>query len=215
MHLKDYYQLLELAPSATLSEIKKSYRRLAQQYHPDKNNDAYAAAQFAEIKEAYEVLTNPAKKEYYLQQRWYNQSIGKRKTQQAITPVTALMQALELEKYISTLDVFRMDKAGLQQYILGLIPDATIEQLKEFNEPDINRQLITIILKAMQPLPPLFVKDIIEQLNKLAGPDETARQQVTSFTERTAKKNRREKYSLVIIIAATAFLCLLIYLAGR
>ena len=216
MHLKDYYQLLELEPSATLSEIKKSYRRLALQYHPDKNNnDPYASAQFTAIKEAYEVLSDPSKKEYYLQQRWYDQSIGKRKTQDVITPVTVLKQALELEKYISTLDVFRMDKGGLQQYILGLIPDATIEQLKKFNEPDINRQLITTILKAMQPLPPLYVKDIIEQLNKLAGSDETARQQLTSFTERTAKKNRREKYSLVIIIAATAFLCLLIYLAGR
>ena len=113
MHLKDYYQLLGLQPSATLPEIKKAYRRLALQYHPDKNqNDPYATAQFTAIKEAYEVLTNPAKKEYYLQQRWYEQSIGKRKKEAVITPVAVLLQSLELEKYVSTIDVFRLDKEG-------------------------------------------------------------------------------------------------------
>lgn len=63
MHLKDYYKLLELEPSATLPEIKKAYRRLALLHHPDKTgNDPYSAAQFSDIKEAYEVLTNPTKK---------------------------------------------------------------------------------------------------------------------------------------------------------
>ncbi len=144
MHLKDYYSILELEPSATLVEIKKAYRKLALQFHPDKNNnDPYAAAQFTEIKEAYEVLTNPSKKEYYLQQRWYDQSIGKRKKQDVITPVTILLQSLELERYVSTLDVFRMDKEGLKQYILGLLPDSTIEQLKKFNETETNRAIIS------------------------------------------------------------------------
>ncbi|MBK9569291.1 MAG: J domain-containing protein [Chitinophagaceae bacterium] len=63
MHLKDYYGLLDIETSATLQEIKKAYRKLALRYHPDKNqNDPYATAQFAAIKEAYEVLTHPQKK---------------------------------------------------------------------------------------------------------------------------------------------------------
>ncbi len=79
MQLKDYYTILELSPSASAGEIKKAYRRLAHQYHPDKkNNDPYAAAQFATIKEAYETLSNPSRKDHYLQQRWYAQSIGKK-----------------------------------------------------------------------------------------------------------------------------------------
>ena len=88
IELKDYYSILELQPSATLQEIKKAYRRLALQYHPDRtNNDRYAAVHFTEIKEAYEVLTNPTKKEFYLQQRWYHQSMGKKFTgNKQITP---------------------------------------------------------------------------------------------------------------------------------
>lgn len=215
MHIKDYYAILEIEPSATLPEIKKAYRRLALQFHPDKKqDDPYAAAQFNEIKEAYEVLTNPAKKEYYLQQRWYDQSIGKRKKQDIITPVSVLKQALELEKYISALDVFRMDKEGLQQYILGLLTNNNIEQLKQFNEPETNREIIHTILRAMHPLPNLFTKDIVGQLFKLADGDIQARGQIERFVQRAEKKSRREKYSLIIIIAATVILCLLIWLGN-
>ena len=216
MHPKDYYELLGVEPSATLAEIKKKYRRLALQYHPDKNQDnPYAAALFTEIKEAYEVLTNPAKKEYYLQLRWYDQSISKRKKQGVINPVAVLMQSLELEKYVSTLDVFRMDKEGLQQYILGLISNATIEQLKKFEEPETISQIITTILKATHSLPKAYLKSITDQLLKLSEGEKVTTDMIEAFTQKADKKHLWKKYSLIIIIIATVFLCLLIYLAGR
>lgn len=216
MHHKDYYSILKLEPSATLPEIKKAYRKLALQFHPDKNQyDPFTAVQFSEIKEAYEVLTNPTKKEYYLQQRWYDQSIGKRKKQDIIIPVTILKLALELEKYVSTLDIFRMDKEGLQQYMLEILSDSNIETLEKFNETETNKQIIIIILKAMSSLPQSYTVPVIVQLKKLAGEDESARVAVIAFTQKTAQKSRKEKYSLIIIIIVTLILCLLIWLAGR
>ena len=216
MHLKDYYGILEVETSATVPEIKKAYRRLALQLHPDKNNnDPWSAARFTEVKEAYEVLTNPAKKEYYLQQRWYNQSIGKKRTQDVITPVTILKQVLELERYVSTLDVFRMDKPGLQDYMLEIISDATIEQLKKFNEPVMIHETVTIMLKAMHPLPKALQDPVLLQLRKLASADNTALQMLNDFSARASNKYRREKYSLILIIAVTVILCILIWLSGR
>lgn len=216
MHLKDYYAILEVETSATVQEIKKAYRRLALQLHPDKNNnDPWSAARFTEVKEAYEVLTNPAKKEYYLQQRWYNQSAGRKKKQDVINPVTVLKQALELERYVSTLDVFRMDKQGLQEYMLEILSDPTIEQLKNFNEPGMIRDTVSIMLKAMHPLPKVFHDPILMQLRKMAAGDNTALQMMNEFAARAAGKHRREKYSLILIISATVILCILIWLSGR
>lgn len=216
MYLKDYYGILGIEPSATQAEIKKAYRRLAHLHHPDKtSNDAYAAALFADIKEAYEILTDPAKKEYYLQQRWYEQSIGKRKKQDTITPAGVLLQALELEKHVSQLDVFRMDKTGLQQYILALISDEVTEKLQAFGDADTNREIIRAVSGAMKPLPLDTLLPVSNQLRKLAAGDTTAMGGIDMMVSRFTQQHRRERYSLLVIIILTLALCLLIYFASR
>ena len=63
--MKDYYSILGVSPSAHVSEIKRAYRRLAVQYHPDKNADPRAEEVFKEINEAYDVLSDPDKKSTY------------------------------------------------------------------------------------------------------------------------------------------------------
>ena len=61
-----YYDILEISPDANASDIKKSYKKLALQYHPDKNPDnEEAALKFQQLSEAYEILSNPKKKEIY------------------------------------------------------------------------------------------------------------------------------------------------------
>jgi DnaJ-class molecular chaperone len=216
MQLKDYYRILEIEPSAGLPEIKKGYRKLAQQFHPDKKqNDPYAAAKFAEIKEAYEVLTNPAKKEYYLQQRWYNQSTGKRKTQNIITPVTVLKQVLELEKYVSTVDVHRMDKQGLSDYINDVLSGSVIAQLLPFKEPHINHQIILTVLKAMEQLKLKQAEIISNQLIKLADDNTESKNLILELLIRKKQKEKVEKYQPFILLIIVVIICLLIWLMGR
>ncbi len=75
MEYKDYYQILGVPRTATEKEIKKAYRKLARQYHPDANpNDPNAEEKFKEINEAYEVLSDPEKRKKYDQfgAQWKN-----------------------------------------------------------------------------------------------------------------------------------------------
>lgn len=62
----DHYKTLELSESATPDEVKKAYRKLARQYHPDQNQgDPRAEEKFKQIKEAYDVLSDPEQRKTY------------------------------------------------------------------------------------------------------------------------------------------------------
>lgn len=65
MAKRDYYEILGLSKSASDDEIKKAYRKLAKKYHPDINKEKDAEEKFKEINEAYEVLSDPQKKQVY------------------------------------------------------------------------------------------------------------------------------------------------------
>ncbi|MEQ1439698.1 DnaJ C-terminal domain-containing protein [Fontimonas sp. SYSU GA230001] len=65
MQYKDYYKILGVSRGATSDEIKRAYRKLAREYHPDKNKAKGAEDKFKEINEANEVLSDPQKRKAY------------------------------------------------------------------------------------------------------------------------------------------------------
>ncbi len=62
---KSLYETLEVSENASEAEIKKAYRKLARKYHPDVNKEASAEEKFKEINSAYEILSDPQKKQQY------------------------------------------------------------------------------------------------------------------------------------------------------
>lgn len=75
--MKDYYKILEVKKTATDAEIKKSYRELAKKYHPDKNPDnPTAETKFKEISDAYETLSDKAKRNEYDNPQMFGNPFG-------------------------------------------------------------------------------------------------------------------------------------------
>ncbi|MBH1977121.1 MAG: DnaJ domain-containing protein [Giesbergeria sp.] len=61
----DHYAALGLAANATLADIKRAFRQKASFYHPDRNTAADAALRFREVQQAYDVLSDPERRQQY------------------------------------------------------------------------------------------------------------------------------------------------------
>jgi hypothetical protein len=211
---KDYYKILELPPSATLKEIKAAYRKLAHQYHPDKSDNLYSLAQFNLVKEAYEVLTDPSRKEYYLQQRWYEQSINKKGSTEAATPVSILRKTLDLEKRLALIDVYRMNAEEVVIQINEVLSDEHIDILNGFNEQEINTVIVRHLTRNVQILPLHMARQLTERLRKI-NVDEESVAMINASESNAVKNQRMERLHPWLILLVVIFLCVLIYVVSN
>lgn len=78
MHIQEAYQILNLTPSSSEEEVKKAFKKLALQYHPDKNKEAGAEEKFKKINEAYQTIINKtnSKSEFYNQSPFSNVDVN-------------------------------------------------------------------------------------------------------------------------------------------
>jgi curved DNA-binding protein CbpA len=183
--------------------------------HPDKTgSDPYAKEKFQAIKEAYEVLTHPRRRNAYLQERWYEQSRGRKMSARIVTPETILQQALELERYTRTLDAHRMDRQGLTDYLLELLNSETLEKLAAFNDHAANQQIIRTMLRCTHLLNRRQETKVLDRLRQIpSGPgDENG---VDEYERRSVAQHQWDRWKPWLVIAAVIVMCALIYFASK
>ena len=211
MQLKDYYKTLAIPATASLQQVKKSFRQLALQYHPDKNPDnAYAEAQFKEIQEAYEILSDPEKREEYNYKRWYTRSLNKQYKNEALTPTEILAECERLNNYVSGANVFQIDFDALSYHIRRLLSDTNIGILQQFNNENINSILIDRLLQSASPLPTAYFNPIATLLLRIANGSQQV-DKIQVFVQQHFQKNRWRRYKAFTVALITVFLCWLIY----
>lgn len=216
MDIKDYYKILGIAPTASVNDIKKAYRKMAMKYHPDTNaGDVAAETMFVEIKEAYEVLIDPAQREEYNYKRWYNRTIGKNFSYTLLTAHDILNECKKLNSYLSGVNQFQIEYDGLNHHIHQLLSENNIAVLEQSGENLLINQVIKLLLHASHPLPYKYQPAITGKMILLAGDDREMHQKIALHIKHQQQKALFEKYKAAAVIIFTLVVCLIIYLSSK
>ena len=215
MSSKDYYQLLGVKPNASPEEIKRSYRRLALKYHPDKNpGDPLAEAAFKDIVEAYDILSDEKKREDYHYKRFYTYNY-KYTEVPPVTPQLILNDAVNLQKLVEKVDPFRMNSDALLFQLQQILSPENLSLLQNEKQANINNAIIEALLVACKPLQYHYSEIVAEQLYVLANGNHGLEKKITEFLNTQRKKDTWRRYKVVAAIIAAILLCLIIFLIGK
>ena len=215
MPIKDYYKLLKIAHSADLNTIKKAYRQLAMQYHPDKHGDDQSTHfYFREIQEAYEVLSNPVKRENYHYQIWLEKAQGN-ELETAITTDQIIQLFIHTERTIHDTDSFRRNNEQLIEILISLYSNTRLDLILEKNDHSLETTTLKLAMQSASSLPSNAQLKLIHQLNpilkKHSQLDEIWSQQVNT----RIRKEKIEKLKIPMVILTTILLCLAILLLSK
>jgi molecular chaperone DnaJ len=215
MILPDHYRTLYVPASATAEDIKKSFRKLAQKYHPDKNSDdALSTEKFSAIQEAYYTLSDSKRRAAYNYARYIENP--KRSVRQPVhTPEDIRFLGRKLAKEIALADPYRIDRDLLCFQLMDILSNDHLQILHLVNNTAVNREIVEEIVKASHPLPFNKLGEIIQQLEQLAMNDKTAEERLKQFIDAAKQQYYWNRYKVYIALAIAALACLLILLSGR
>ncbi len=215
MQVKDHYKTLGIAPQATLQEIKAAYRRLAHQYHPDKNaGDRYAAHYFHEIREAYEILSDQERRAVYNDERWLA-GYARQQKPVSVTPAGIYNECVKLANHVSSMDTYRMSQTALHEYTLLLLSDAHLAILNRATDMELNRKILRIMLQTLKGMEYRYFQDISGRLTVLAGSDQNLQEQIGQELHRKANEKRWVIIKPWVILLTALLLCIFMFLYMR
>ncbi|HEX8335050.1 MAG TPA: DnaJ domain-containing protein [Segetibacter sp.] len=213
MKPKDYYKILNVSSTASQADIKKSYRKLAMKYHPDKNlDDKLSETKFKEIQEAYHVLSDSKRRQQYNFKKYDEKhGLNKKPSSDASTPQGILQKSIQLRKKVISMDPHRIDRDTLYGKIQLVLSVHNQTILKTSNDQTTNRLIIEELLNASEPLQYKHAKQVCTQLAAIAATDQTLQEKIHDFRKNQQLKDYWNRYHIVAAIIAAALFCLLIF----
>ncbi len=174
--MMDYYKTLEVAPSASYDDIKKSYRRLALKYHPDKNSGNFESHRlFTEINQAYRILSSEESRKRY--------DSTYRIRMRPVTPQVFLQKFRDIRNFVSSRGKSKISQAALLRALTNLLSDSNIEYLSSKSNEDINQRIVEEVLKCCDFLPSADVEKVTDRLLLLSGSNKKITQKIHTYIE--------------------------------
>ena len=205
----NHYNTLRVSPNATFEEIKKAYRKLALQYHPDVAGDNLEYAdKFRAIKAAYDVLSNAKTRQAYHYKYFYKDF----KTQPVVNAEMIALQAKDLAAFAKILDPYRINEEGLYDQIMQLITDFNIALILQANNPELKRTIITSLLYCTQLLKYESILAVSTILLSLAENDNLLVKQIEAHTVVQKRLHYWNRYKLALAVVIALGLCVAMYL---
>ncbi|MFP9098582.1 J domain-containing protein [Flavobacterium sp. RHBU_24] len=184
--MKDYYHILGLTSTCQQAEIKKAYRVLAVQYHPDKNNgDRASEERFKEISVAYSTLIDEALRNEYDYIRGYKTTYRNLRTEPgAPSPVSYLTRVQRIKTQVLNAGG-RINKTALFTVLNGLLNEKTITYLILQRDILTNNLITDEVFTCCVFLDEAAKATLYSSLEKLANGD-------PKFAEKLALRNKRD-----------------------
>lgn len=207
MLLKDHYKILELPALAGATDIKQAYRRLVRKYHPDKNGDEKTVHLFHEIQEAYEVLSDPAKRKAYDNELKHAGRYTAYQKDQVHNAEQVLKQAKDLLRYVQSIQNRSLNYDALTDFILGILSRDNIALLLRAGNADYTMHIIDyVLLSSKDILAVRSFSEIAERLSQLQ-PAQSDRERIA---EELSARKHKERQNRIVPYAALGIVLLII-----
>jgi len=208
----DYYAVLNLPQHATVEDVRRAYRKKVMDCHPDLfPDDADKLRLFDTIKEAYETLTHPQKKQMYLQERWRRKAGGLSVEGTVFSSVEYLKQCLALNRQLAAMDAYRVSEQQIFQQLNNLLAQEKINALKDTKDSSLVRSVVEALMPCMRFLSFQSFLKISDLLTQLVGDDLLMKQKISRMIADKKSEHRQSFWKVPLILLLTILLCLLIY----
>jgi hypothetical protein len=207
---KDHYRTLGISPQSGPDEIRKSYRSLVKRYHPDRHPDDKAVqAQFREIQEAYETLTDPVLRDAWLQERWLLASQGLSTTTMPILTATDILRRLiVIERGFAAEDPWRTDRDSRMRRITELLSTQNMEIMKL--DPEQLDGVGETIVRCSKHLEAAGVDNLIDLTKELMPADHPALAALKRIHSEKKADARWNRWKPLVLLILALLGCLLI-----